>query len=251
MMDMSGKVALVTGASRGIGAAAARQFASQGASVVLVARSEGAIREIATEIGEAAIAVAADVSSKEDMAAAVAEAANAFGGLDYLCNNAGILEPIGMLEEMDPDDFARVMAVNINGVFNGIHAAMPEMRKRGGGVIVTISSGAAHGPMEGWGHYCTSKAAVNMLTRAVHRENAGSGIRALGLSPGTVDTEMQVAIKKSGVNAVSKLERSDHIPPEWPARAITWMCEPDIADEFDGQEISLRDETIRRRIGLI
>lgn len=249
MMDMSGKVALVTGASRGIGASAARQFAEQGAKVVLVARSRPEIESIASELDGAALAC--DVADAGAMREAVALAVEQFGGLDYLVNNAGLLEPISHLEALDPVDFAQVMAVNINGVFNGIHAAMPEMRKRGGGVIVTISSGAAHGPMEGWGHYCVSKAAVNMLTRAVHKENAGSGIYALGLSPGTVATYMQEVIGASGVNPVSELPWSAHIPPEWPAKAITWMCSPDVAAEFDGQEIALRDEDIRRRIGLI
>ncbi len=249
MMDMTGKTALVTGASRGIGAAAARQFAAQGAKVVLVARSSAEIEAIASEIG--GVAVAGDVADAALMRGAVGKAVSEFGGLDYLLNNAGILGPIRHLETLDPADFAQVMAININGVFNGIHAAMPEMRKRGGGVIVTVSSGAAHAPMEGWGQYCVSKAAINMLTRAVHKENAGSGIRAIGLSPGTVATEMQVIIKASGINPVSQLDPSVHIPAEWPAKAVTWMCEPDVADEFDGQEISLRDEDIRRRIGLI
>lgn len=248
MMDMTGRVALVTGASRGIGAAAARQFAEQGAKVVLVARSADAIEEIAREIDGRALA--GDVADPNLMRKAVVLAEQEFGGLDYLVNNAGILEPICRMEELDPDDFAKVMAININGVFNGIHASLPAMKKRGGGVIVTISSGAAHGPMEGWAHYCVSKAAVHMLTRAVHKEHGGSGIRALGLSPGTVATQMQIDIKASGINPVSALDPSVHIPAEWPAKAITWMCEETVADEFDGEEISLRDEGIRARVGL-
>lgn len=248
MMDMTGKVALVTGASRGIGAAAARQYASQGAQVVLVARSGDAIAEIAQEID--GVAIAGDVADPSLMREAVGSAVSEFGGLDYLVNNAGILEPISHLEALDPADFAKVMAININGVFNGVHAALPAMKARGGGVIVTLSSGAAQGPMEGWGHYCVSKAAVHMLTRAIHKEHEGSGIYALGLSPGTVATQMQIDIKASGINPVAQLDPSVHIPAEWPAKAITWMCEPEVASEFDGQEISLRDEGIRARIGL-
>ena len=89
-----------------------------------------------------------------------------------------------------------------------------------------------------------------MLTRMVDKENGADGIRAMGLSPGTVATEMQREIKASGINPVSQLEWSDHIPPEWPAKALLWMCGSD-ADEFIGTEISLRDEDIRRRVGLI
>ena len=89
-----------------------------------------------------------------------------------------------------------------------------------------------------------------MLTRMVDKENASDGIRAIGLSPGTVATEMQREIKASGINPVSKLDWSDHIPADWPAKTLLWMCGPE-ADEFLGGEISLRDEGIRRRVGLI
>ena len=89
-----------------------------------------------------------------------------------------------------------------------------------------------------------------MLTRAAHVEAAGHGIRAMGLSPGTVATQMQREIKDSGVNPVSQLDWDAHIPPEWPAKTLLWMCGAD-ADEFIGTEISLRDEDIRKRVGLI
>ena len=88
-----------------------------------------------------------------------------------------------------------------------------------------------------------------MLTRSVHIECAAAGIRVVGLSPGTVATEMQVAIKASGINRVSELDWSDHIPPEWAARAVAWLATDD-ARAFDGGDVSLRDETVRRRIGL-
>ena len=124
------------------------------------------------------------------------------------------------------------------------------MITQGAGTILTISSGAAHNALEGWSAYCTSKAGAAMLTRAAHVEAAGHGIRAMGLSPGTVATQMQREIKDSGVNPVSQLDWDAHIPPEWPAKTLLWMCGAD-ADEFLGEEISLRDEAIRRRVGLI
>lgn len=89
-----------------------------------------------------------------------------------------------------------------------------------------------------------------MLTQSLHLEYGGRGIRAMGLSPGTVATDMQRAIKASGIGPVARLDWSDHIPPEWPARALVWMCTPD-ADDFAGQEVSLRQDAIRRRAGLI
>lgn len=89
-----------------------------------------------------------------------------------------------------------------------------------------------------------------MLTKAAHGEYAAQGIRALGLSPGTVATQMQRDIKASGLGPVAKLEWSDHIPPEWPARTLVWMCGAE-ADDFLGQDVMLRDEAIRRKVGLI
>ena len=89
-----------------------------------------------------------------------------------------------------------------------------------------------------------------MLTRMVHEEYGDHGIRALGLSPGTVATQMQIEIKASGINAVSRKDWSEHIPPEWPARTCLWMC-GEAADEFLGQDISLREDAIRRAVGLV
>jgi NAD(P)-dependent dehydrogenase (short-subunit alcohol dehydrogenase family) len=119
----------------------------------------------------------------------------------------------------------------------------------GGGSILTISSGAAHSAMEGWSAYCTAKAGAAMLTRCADVEGRAQGIRALGLSPGTVATDMQKTVRDSGVNPVSRLDWSEHVPPAWPARALVWMCSAD-ADEFLGQEVSLRERAIRRRVGL-
>ena len=119
-----------------------------------------------------------------------------------------------------------------------------------GGSILTISSGAAHHAIEAWSHYCASKAAVNMMGRSIHLEEAANGIRAIGLSPGTVATQMQREIKASGINPVSELAWEDHIPADWPARALLWMCSAE-ADKYCGEEISLRDEGIRKAIGLV
>lgn len=249
-MNMQGKCVLITGASKGIGAAAARVFATAGANVALAARNGDAIAELAGEIGPAAIAIPCDVSRFWEMEAAVAACHTAFGHLDVLINNAGVIDPITSLSEADPDDWARAIDVNLKGVFNGMRAALPGMIARGTGTILTVSSGAAHNPLEGWSAYCTSKAGAAMLTRCADLEAAPAGIRVMGLSPGTVATDMQRAIKTSGVNAVSQLDWSSHIPADWPARALLWMCGPDAA-EFAGQEISLRDEAIRRRVGLI
>ncbi|MDQ2094529.1 SDR family oxidoreductase [Rhodalgimonas zhirmunskyi] len=249
MTDLTGKTALITGASRGIGEAAARLFAKQGANVVLAARGQDKISRIADEIGANARAVACDVAQFEDMRHAVDLACEAFGGLDILVGNAGMIEPISHIESTDAEDWGRAIDVNLKGVFHGMRAALPVMREKGGGTIITISSGAAHSPLEGWSAYCASKAGAAMLTRSAHLELGGDGLRIMGLSPGTVATQMQREIKSSGLNPVSQLEWEDHVPPEWPAKCLLWMCDAD-SDDYLGEEISLRDEAIRQRLGL-
>jgi NAD(P)-dependent dehydrogenase (short-subunit alcohol dehydrogenase family) len=248
-MDMTGKRVMITGASRGIGAEAGRAFAAAGAQVALVSRSRAPIDALAAEIGEAAVSIPCNVASSEEMLAAVETAQTRMGGLDVLICNAGVIEPISHLFAADPGAWGHVIDINLKGVFHGMRAVLPAMRAAGGGTIITVSSGAAHGPIEAWSHYCASKAGAAMLTRCLDLEERGNGIRALGLSPGTVATQMQREIKASGINPVSKLDWSAHIPPEWPAQALIWMCTAD-ADEFLGTDVSLRDEGIRARVGL-
>ncbi len=248
MTAMTGKVVAITGASRGIGAAAVRAFAPAGARVALLSRDEAAISALAADVG--GLALACDVASADGVAAALARVEADLGPLDVLINNAGVIEPIARLAEADPEAFGRAIDINLKGVFNGMRAALPGMIARHSGTIITVSSGAAHNPLEGWGAYCSAKAGAAMLTRVAHVEAGPAGVRVMGLSPGTVATEMQVKIKASGINPVSRLDPSAHIPADWPARALLWMCSPD-ADAFRGQEIALRDEAIRRRVGLI
>ena len=248
MVNLQGKVVLVTGSSRGIGAAAARAFAQAGARVGVMARSEAAVNDLAAQIG--GIALSGDVASPTDMERAVATLVEQAGRLDVLVNNAGLIGPIAGISAADPDEWGQAIDVNLKGVFHGMRAALPVMRAQDGGTILTVGSGAAHNPQEGWSAYCASKAGAWMLTRALDHEARSQGIRAISLSPGTVATDMQDAIRKSGINPVSRLDWSVHIPPEWPARALVWLCGPE-GDEFLGTEVSLRDEAIRRRVGLI
>ncbi len=249
-MDMTSKTVMITGASRGIGAQTARIFADAGANVALLARSQDAIADIAGEIGAKAIAIPCNVARFSEMSSAVDMIVNAFGGLDVLINNAGIVDPISHLADADPDAWGQLIDINVKGVFNGMRAALPALKEGGGGSVLTISSGAAHNAIEAWSAYCASKAAVNMMNRSLHLEEAANGIRAIGLSPGTVATEMQRKIKDSGINPVSQLDWDVHIPADWPAKCLLWMCGPE-ADKYCGGEISLREDEIRRAVGLI
>ncbi|MEM1161482.1 MAG: SDR family oxidoreductase [Pseudomonadota bacterium] len=252
MTDLSGKTAIVTGASRGIGAATAKELAAAGASVLLTARTANQIEALAEEItaaGGKAEALTVDVSSYGDVAGAVSRAQEVFGRLDILVQNAGVIDPIGHLTDSDPDAWSAAAAINYNGVYFGLRAALPVMTAQGQGTIVNVSSGAAHGPLEGWSHYCSAKAAAAMLTRCAHLECGEKGVSVVGLSPGTVATYMQEAISSSGINPVSKLDWSAHIPPEWVGKAIAWLAGPAGA-EFAGEEVKLREPEIRERIGL-
>ena len=250
MSEFANKTVMITGASRGIGEAAAREFAGLGANVALLARSSGDIERIAQDLGATALAIACDVSDFDAVQDAVNQTCARFGAVDVLINNAGVIEPISHMATADPAGWAQAIDINLKGVFYGMRAVMPSMIARGGGSILTISSGAAHGPVEAWSHYCASKAGAAMLTACLDKEARAQGIRAIGLSPGTVATEMQREIKASGINPVSQLDWDVHIPAEWPAKTLAWMCTK-AADNWLGQEISLRDDGIRRAVGLL
>ena len=246
---MTARVVAITGASRGIGAAAARHFAAAGWRVALLARSSAEITALAAEIGPTTLALPCDVADWQSFSDAIHRAHGHFGRLDALINNAGVIDPIARIEEADPTAWGHAIDINLKGVFHGLRAAIPLMKAQGGGTIITVSSGAAHNPLEGWSSYCASKAGAAMLTRAAHLEEAALGLRIMGLSPGTVATEMQVRIKASGINPVSQLDPAVHIPADWPARCLLWMCGRG-GDDWLGREISLRDEAIRRAIGV-
>lgn len=252
MSELQGQAAIVTGASRGIGAATARELAKDGVSVVLAARSSTDIDRLAGEIrdtGGAAAAVTCDVSRYDDVARTIAHCREKFGRLDILVNNAGTIDPIARLADSDPDEWCRAVDINYKGVYFGLRAALPVMQAQGSGVIVNMSSGAATAALEGWSHYCSTKAAVLSLTRCAHKEYSEEGVRIVGLSPGTVATDMQLAIKASGVNPVSQLDPAVHIPAAWVGRAVSWLCTA-AAAEFAGTDVSLRDTDIRLRIGI-
>lgn len=247
---LTGKTALITGASAGIGAEAARAFVAAGASVTIMARNKTALDALAAELGSGVLVHAGDVANWDEVSGAVDATVARFGRLDVLINNAATIEPIARIVDADPAAWARALEVNLASVFYGLRAALPVMHAQAGGTIITISSGAAHHPLEGWSVYCASKAGAAMLTRVAHLEEAAQGLRIMGLSPGTVATAMQTTIRASGINPVSQLDPSAHIPPDWVARCLVWMCGA-AANGYLGQEISLRDTTIRRAVGLV
>ncbi|MEY8880883.1 SDR family oxidoreductase [Donghicola sp. XS_ASV15] len=251
--DLSGQTAIITGASRGIGAATARHLASLGAHVFLAARSPDAIQQIADEImqdGGKAEAAATDVTDAQAVEQLVHSATRTTGRLDLMVNNAGRIDPIARIVDSDLTAWSNVIDVNVKGVFYGLHAAINVMREQeNAGTIVNISSGAANSFLEGWSHYCASKAAVQRLTGVAHKEAHKMGVRVFGLSPGTVATEMQEHIRASGINPVSKLAWESHISPDWVAKAIAYLTTPK-ADRWLGTDFSLKTEEDRAEIGM-
>jgi NAD(P)-dependent dehydrogenase (short-subunit alcohol dehydrogenase family) len=252
MAGLAGKVAIVTGASRGIGSAAALALGEAGASVVLAARTtaqaEANARQINAAGGKAA-AIACDVSDYAACKRLVQETTARFGPPDVLVNNAGVIEPISMVSEADPTEWARSIEINLIGAYYAIRAVLPGMIERGHGDIINVSSGAAHRPLEGWSAYCAGKAGLAMLTRSIDLEHRPAGIRVFGFQPGTTDTDMQVTIRASGVNMVSRIPREQLTPVAHPARAIVYLCSEE-ADDLVGKEFALGNDDFRRRIGL-
>ncbi|MEP0945061.1 MAG: SDR family oxidoreductase [Rhizobiaceae bacterium] len=251
MSNNTRPAALITGASAGIGAAAAHELVKNGYAVVLMARSKDKLEQVAADIGQPEMTAifAGDVADKAAVAGAVKACTERFGSIDLLVNNAGLIDPIARIEDSDIEAWSHVVDVNVKGVYYGIREVLGPMKSQGGGTIINISSGAATGALEGWSHYCATKAAVLSLTKCVHKEEAENGIRMIGLSPGTVATDMQVQIKASGVNPVSQLDPNVHIPPQWVAQAIVFLCTSE-ADSFCGTDFSLKTDEGRKLVGL-
>src|SRR4051794_28165676 len=195
------------------------------------------------------VVLACDVADYSAVEAAVGETVRRFGQPDILINNAGVIEPIGALAETDPAAWTRNIGINLIGGYNAVRATLPDMLAGGGGTVINVSSGAAHRPLQGWSAYCSAKAGLAMLTAALALETAQSGVRVFGLAPGVVDTEMQVTIRASGINRVSKIPRASLAPVDEPAAAIVYLC-TDGANDLVGREVALLDPEFRRRIGL-
>jgi 3-oxoacyl-[acyl-carrier protein] reductase len=246
------KIAVVTGASRGIGSAAAKALAEAGATVMLAGRDSTKMESVARSISEAgghAVAMTCDVADYRSVER-LAEAANSrLGPISVLVNNAGVIEPISAIVDSDPIEWARNVRINLLGAYHSVRALLPGMLSAGSGTIINISSGAACHPIEGWSAYCASKAGLAMLTRAIALEAGKSNIRVFGFVPGTVDTDMQGTIRASGINSVSRIPRSVLSPVVHPAKVIVYLCTPE-ANDLTGQEVSLGDPSFRRRVGL-
>lgn len=216
MSSLDGKIALVTGAASGIGAATARTFAAEGAKVVMADLNFDGVRGIADELGEAALPVAFDAGDPATIEAAVAAAVDAFGGLDILHNNVAITAPDVMAADtnavdIDFDLWDRVMAVNVRGYLAGCKYAIPVMAQRGGGSIICTASGAGQAGDVVRIAYGCSKGAIMAMVKYVATQHAHQGIRCNAIAPGLVKTEGMMAVAPELLELLRRHILTDHL----------------------------------------
>jgi len=219
-MKLQNRVAVITGASRGLGREIARLFARKGAKLVLVARDETALREVATELSRATDVLAVAVDVGEDAEQIAKEALDRFGRVDVLINNASEIGPSPMpsLEAYPWDALLHVFRINAVAPIHLIQLLLPQMKARGEGVIINVSSDAGVQAYPGWGGYGASKAALEHLSRVLAAELDGSGVRIYAVDPGDMNTEMHRQAEP-GVDL-------SHLPgPEVPAPAFVYLVE--------------------------
>ena len=204
------RTALITGASRGIGAAIARHLAEAGLDVALLARSAARLESVAEQVraaGRRAVTLAADVTDVEAVEAAVATAGQQLGSVDLLVNNAGLVDAEVPLWEADPAEFAQLLQTNVYGPFLLARAVIPGMLERGGGRIIDLNSGSGTRDSPTMAAYNATKTALFRIGGGIHAAGFDRGLRAFELAPGVVATEMTASMPMHA-------DRTDWTPPE-------------------------------------
>jgi NADP-dependent 3-hydroxy acid dehydrogenase YdfG len=239
--NIAGKVIVITGASSGMGAAAARHLAAKGASVVLAARRADRIDAIVGDItgsGGKAIAVATDVTRLDDMRRLAKTTVNAFGRIDVLLNNAGLM-PLSPLERLKVDEWNQMIDVNLRGVLHGIAAALPYMKEQKSGHIIITASVAAYKVFPASAVYSATKFAVRGLSEGLRQEVKPYNIRTTLISPGAVTTELLDHISEQDVQSANQdYVGKVGIPAESYARMVAFaVSQP---EDVDVNEIVFR-----------
>jgi NAD(P)-dependent dehydrogenase (short-subunit alcohol dehydrogenase family) len=203
-VDLQDRTIVITGASRGIGAGLARALHAQGARVALCARNPPTLYE-----GERVLIAQFDITDEKPMDDFVDRIEKRWGTIDLWINNAGVLEPIQPLRDIDLADFRRNLEINVLGVFLGTRAYVKHLHRRRaeGGVLINISSGAARKGYAGWSAYCAAKAAVDLLSESVALEEQSIGLRVHSVAPGVVDTDMQALIRSTSAEDFPSVAR--------------------------------------------
>ena len=201
-LDLGGKVVAITGASRGLGAGIAHAAARSGASLALCSRSTPALAG-----SERVLSECVDVSCAEAIDGFGARAFERFGHVDLWINNAGLLDPIGPLRELDPLALRALVDTNVCGVLFGCRAYLRELhRANARGTLINVSSGAARNAYHGWSGYCATKAAVDRLSECIAIEESDR-VRVYSLAPGVIDTDMQTLIRSKSPHEFAQVER--------------------------------------------
>ncbi|UCD77475.1 MAG: SDR family NAD(P)-dependent oxidoreductase [Desulfobacterales bacterium] len=247
-------VVIVTGASRGLGAAVAGWLAKAGTAVTLLARSEENLNKVAEDVrqrGGEPLVCRGDVVDYDRCLGAVENTLKRFGRIDALVNNAGIVQPISAVAQSDPADWRYNIEVNLIGSFNLIRAAVSALRRQDGR-IVNVSSGAANLALENISAYCAAKAALNHFSRVMAAEEAA--LTVLAVRPGVVDTDMQAYIREEGPKSLPAdqaayyqqlKDRGELEPPEIPARSIAWLA-LHAPRQFSGRFLDYDDPHVSR-----
>jgi len=239
-MKLKDKVAVVTGAGRGIGRAIALAFAREGADVVVISRTLSEVEETAAQIralGRHALALRVDVSRMEDVENMVKSALQEFGRIDVLVNNAGILGPVGSLVENDANHWIETIKVNLIGTFLCSKMVLPIMIKQRGGKVINLSGGGAANPRSRFSAYAVSKAAVVRLTETLAEEVKEFNIQVNAIAPGAIYTRLHDQILNTGSKAGGKalevsrrVKKTGGTPSEVPATLAVFLA----SDESEG-----------------
>ncbi|WP_149275800.1 SDR family oxidoreductase [Pareuzebyella sediminis] len=231
-MNLENKVILITGASSGIGKATAKKLAFKGAVTVLMARSEEKLKNLKEEIeseGGTALAIPCDVTKKKDFDNAVSKVVEAFGTIDVLINNAGLM-PLSFIEKLKTDEWEQMVDVNLKGVLHGVAAVLPQMKTKKRGHIINISSMAAHRYFPGGAVYSATKAAVKMFSEGLRQELAPKyGINVTSIEPGAVATNLTDTITDEDIkDMMQKMLEMETLESEDIANAIYYaLVQPD------------------------
>ncbi len=238
----SGKVVFVTGAASGIGRATAVAFATEGARVAIVDRTDEALRQTADAIsgaGGEVLVIACDVSLPEQVEAAVTRTVETFGRLDIAFNNAGVENKAAPLAEIELDEWDRILDINLRGTFLCMKHEIAQMLKQGGGVVVNTSSGAGVRGVAGGSSYAASKHAIIGMTKSAALDYAKSSIRVNAVLPGNIETPMMDRFTGGDIQKAIDLEPVGRLgKPEEIAEAVLWMSS-DLGAFVTGASISV------------